>query len=58
MHLTYPFHDLTVTVTRCGRICFSETEDQRLAVQRGRRRRSAYVWYEPTMPSASGTRPN
>jgi putative transposase len=20
--LTYPFHDLTVTVTHCGRICF------------------------------------
>jgi len=20
--LTYPFHDATVTVTRCGRICF------------------------------------
>ena len=20
--LTYPFHDLTITVTRCGRICF------------------------------------
>ena len=26
--LDYPFHDLTITVTRCGRICIGPLKDQ------------------------------